>query len=143
MIAIRRSGSFRDELVGVGPDARERRLEVVAHAAQEVVLGGVELEELGVLGLDLGEELGIAQRDPDLGGEDLEEVLVGALPCPHGGQVPEQDADPLVAGAQVGPDGPGHARDPLLESHRRRIHEPDLRVDEPERLARVLARAAR
>ena len=129
MIASRRSGSLPRQLLGVGPDARQRRLEVVADAAQEVVLGGVELEELGVLRLDRGEQLGIAQRHPDLGGEHLEEVLVGALPRPHDRHVPEQDADALVAGAQVGPDRARLAGDPLLDADRGRVDEPDLGVD--------------
>ena len=46
MIAEPAVGRIGPELVGVGPDARQRRLEVVADAAQEVVLRRVELEEL-------------------------------------------------------------------------------------------------
>ena len=57
MMPSRRSGRSSVELLGVGADARQRRLEVVADAAEEVVLGGVELEQLGVLRLDLGEQL--------------------------------------------------------------------------------------
>ena len=40
-------GSLRPHLLGVGADARERRLQVVADAAQELVLRLVELDELG------------------------------------------------------------------------------------------------
>ena len=80
MIPSRRSGPVLVELLGVRPDARQRRLEVVAHAAQEVVLGGVELEQLLVLGLDRGEQLGVADGRGHLAREQLEQVLVGAAP---------------------------------------------------------------
>ena len=62
MIPRRRSGRSPVELLGVRADARQRRLEVVADAAQEVVLGRVELEQLRVLRLDRGEQLGVADR---------------------------------------------------------------------------------
>ncbi len=103
-----------DELLGVRPDAGQRRLEVVADAAEEVVLGGVELEELAVLGLDLGEQLAIPDRHRDLAREQLEEVLVGALPQARRRQVTDEDAELLPAEPEDGADRQGLPGDPLL-----------------------------
>jgi len=61
----------------------------VADASQEVVLRLVELDELGVLGLDPLEQLGVPGRHRDLGGEQVEEVLVGRLPGASGRQPPD------------------------------------------------------
>ena len=120
MIPRRRSGRSSAELLGVGPDARQRRLEVVADAAQEVVLRRVELEELGVLRLDLGEQLGVPDRDRDLAREQLEQVLVGALPAPRRRQVSDQDArassPPARRTARI---GTRLAGDALLDRDRR------------------------
>jgi hypothetical protein len=121
------------ELVRVGPDARQRRLEVVADAAKEVVLDGIQLEELGVLGLDHGEELGVPDRDRDLAGEQLEEVLVAALPRSRGRQVAHEHADLLAANPKNRADGARIPRDVLLDRNGSRIHELDLRVDHLER----------
>ena len=88
MIPSRRSGRSFCDLVGVGADARQRRLEVVTDAAEEVVLRGIELEELGVLGLDRGEQLGVADRDGDLARKEFEEVLVGASQARVAGRWP-------------------------------------------------------
>ncbi len=62
-------GAVLIELIGVGADAGQRGLEVVADAAQEVVLGRIELGQLGVLRLDLAEQLRVADGDGDLAGE--------------------------------------------------------------------------
>ena len=138
MIPSRRSGRSSCELVGVRPDARQRRLEVVADAAQEVVLGGVELEELGVLRLDLGEQLGVPDRDRDLAREQLEQVLVGALPRPGRRQVPDEHAELLVADLEDGPDRQRLAGDPLLDGRSSRgSTQEDVAVDHPERGAGV------
>ena len=111
MIPRRRSGLLGRELLGVAADARERRLEVVADAAQEVVLRRVELDEPAVLGLDLGEQLGVADRDRDLAREQLEQVLVGALPAPRRRQVPDEHAEVLArrprSSARTGTGSPG------------------------------------
>ena len=64
MMSRRRSGRSGGELLGVAADAREGRLEVVRHAAQEVVLGRVEVDEAAVLGLHARIELGVADRPP-------------------------------------------------------------------------------
>ena len=87
----------------------QRGLEVVADAAQEVVLGGVELEQLGVLRLDLAEQLGVADGDRDLAGEQLEQVLVGALPGPGRRQAADEHAE-RVAARRGGPRGPAAPR---------------------------------
>ena len=109
MIPRRRSGRSSSELVGVGADAGQRRLEVVADAAEEVVLGRIELEQLGVLGLDLGEQLGVPDGDRDLAREQLEEVLVGALPAPRRRQVTDEDTR-VPPRRRAGRPGPAAAR---------------------------------
>ena len=127
------------ELVGVGPDARQRRLEVVAHAAQEVVLRGVELEQLAVLRLDLGEQLGIADRDRDLAREQLEEVLVGALPAAGRRQVPDQHARaPRRRARRTARTGSGLARDTLLDAG----SSPGRRAGRPQSIIPKAARAS-
>src|SRR3954471_13280562 len=102
------------ELVGVGADARERRLEVVADATEEVVLRRIELEQLAVLGLDSGEQLGIPDRDGDLAGEELEQILIGPLPDPCRRQMSDEDPELLAAELEGGPDRERFAGDPLL-----------------------------
>ena len=89
-------GPLRVELLRVRADARQRRLQVVADATQEIVLRRVELLEPPGLGLDLGEQLGVADGDRDLAREELEEVLIGDVPAARGGQVPDEDAEALV-----------------------------------------------
>jgi len=85
------------ELLGVRPDARERRLEVVAHAPQEVVLRRVELEELGVLRIHSLEQLGVPDRHRDLRGEQVEEVLIGCLPRARRRQPSDDEAQGFLA----------------------------------------------
>ena len=82
----------------------KRRLEVVADAAQEVVLDLAQLAQLAVLVLDLGEQLGVADRDADLAGVQVEQGLVGPLPGPCRGQARQEETQPLVAGAKLGAD---------------------------------------
>src|SRR4029079_15328618 len=50
---------LRAHLLGVGADARQRRLEVVADAAEELVLGLVELDESLATLVDLVGELDV------------------------------------------------------------------------------------
>ena len=100
MTSSRRSSSVAPKLVRVCPDARQRRLQVVADPAQEVVLRRVELEELGVLRLDPLVELGVADRDGDLAGEQFEQVLIGASPGPEWRHATQEQPDRLVAGPQ-------------------------------------------
>ena len=104
MIPRRRSGASAGQLVGVGADARQRRLQVVGDAAQEVVLGRVELPQALVLVVHAREQLGVAQAHADDRREQLEEVLVGALPARGGRGVAHQQAERLGPGAKVGAD---------------------------------------
>ena len=55
------------------------------------------------------EQLGVADRDRDLAREQLEEVLVGALPAARRRQVADEHAERLVR-RRAGPRGPGAAR---------------------------------
>ena len=127
--------------LGAGPGQRlrvrldrgQRRLEVVADAAEEVVLDVAQAAELGVLLLDLGEQLGIADGDPDLAGVQVEEGLVGALPGPGGGQAREEQAHPLVAGAEFGADRDRDAGDALFWVDGVGVDEDDHGGDEAER----------
>lgn len=99
------------QLLGIGPDAGQRRLEVVADPAQEVVLGRVQLQELLVLGLHLREQLRIPDRRRHLACEQLEQVLVGPLPAPRRRQSTDKDAEILAAGSKHRPKrtrDPGH-----------------------------------
>ena len=93
------------ELVRVRPDAGERGLQVVADAAQEVVLGGVEFQQLGVLRLDLLEQLGVPDADRDLAGEQVQQVLVRALPAPRRRQPAKQDTELVRPDPQAAPAG--------------------------------------
>ena len=144
MIPRRRSGRSLAELVRVGPDAGQRGLEVVADAAQELVLGGVELQELGVLRLDLGEQLGVAHRDGDLVREQVQEVLVGALPATRGRQPAEEHAEHVAADAQdplaAGAISPGTTSSIGIG---RGSPSDDGRVDHPERDPGVVGGARR
>ena len=93
-----------------------------------------------VLGLDPGEQLGVAHRDRDLAREQLQEVLVGALPAARRRQVADDDAELLAAGAQARPEGPRtrRARGPRSGSS------PGRRVGSPRRSSRTrLGRRAR
>ena len=64
----------------------------------------LRLAQLAVLVLDLGEQLGVADGDADLARVQVEERLVGALPRPRRRQAGQDEADPLVARAEVGAD---------------------------------------
>ena len=142
MIPSRRSGRSSLELLGMGADAGQRRLEVVADAAQELVLRRVELDELGVLRLDLGEQLGVADRDRDLAREQLEQVLVGALPATAsraaGRTAPRGPPPPARRTARSGRDSPGTTSSIGIV---RGVAQVDGRVDHPERGLRVVGRA--
>ena len=92
----------------------------------------LRLPELLVLVLDLVEQLGVADGDADLAGVQVEQRLVGAFPGPRRGQARQQQADPLVAGAQLGADRDRDAGDPLLRLRRVGIDEQDDRSDEAE-----------
>ena len=76
--AVRR---VRRQLLGVAADARERRLEVVRDAAQEVVLGLVEARAGAGSGPRPRVQLGVADGRGHLDREQLEQVLVRALPA--------------------------------------------------------------
>ena len=62
-----------------------------------------------VLVLDPRVQLGVADRRADLDREQLEQVLVGALPAAGRRQVPGRDAEHLARGGELAP-GPGSAR---------------------------------
>jgi hypothetical protein len=120
------------ELLGERPDAGQRGLEVVAHPAQEVVFRGIELDQAGVLIGHALEQLGIPDGDADLGTEQLEQALVGGLPGPGRRQVTDDQAQPLLAGPQLGPDRAGIARDHLLVLDRGRVDQQDQGIDHAE-----------
>ncbi len=104
----------------------------MADAAEEVVFRGVELDELAVLGLDTSKELRVPDRDGDLTREQLEQVLVGALPRAGRRQVTDEHAQLLVAGVEDGPDRKLLARDSLLRIDLARIDEQDVAIDHAE-----------
>ena len=83
--------------------------------------------------LDPGEQLGVPDRDRDLAGEQLEQVLVGPLPRRVAGRWPTSTPELLAAGAEDGPDG----RDsPGIRSSRGTVAgstRTDLGVDHAER----------
>ena len=133
MIPSRRSGRSWLELLRVGADAGQRRLQVVADAAEEVVLGRVELQQLGVLRLDLGEQLGIADGGRHLAREQVEEVLVGRLPAARRGQPTDEHAEVLAAGAQDRPAGVATRRARPPPPRARRVAHDHGRVDQLER----------
>ena len=101
----------------------------MADAPQEVVLDLAQLAQLLVLVLDLVEQLGVADGDADLAGVQVEQRLVGALPCPRRRQAGQQQAEALVAGAQLGADRDRDAGDALLGLDRC----PDRRTGRPPR----------
>ena len=105
----------------------------MAHAAQEVVFRSVELDQLGVLGLDPGEQLGVPDRDGDLAGVQLEQVLIGPVPLPRRGEVAHDHAELFGADVEDGSNRQGLAGDPLLRRHRGGVDEEDLGVDQAER----------
>ncbi len=142
MMSSRRSGRSACQLLGVAADAGQRGLQVVRDAAQEVVLGLVEADQPAVLGLHARVELGVADRGGDLDREQVEEVLVRALPATRGGQVARDDAQGRPGDGEVGAHGDGLAGDELLDGDLARVHEEHLAVDHPEGRARVLGRAA-
>jgi hypothetical protein len=109
----------------------------VADAPQEVVLRRVQLEELDVLGLHPGEELCIPDRDRDLAREQVEEILVGALPATRRRQASEENADGLPPDAELRPNRPRLAGDALLQRDLTRVDEHNDGVDHAERLRRV------
>ena len=82
-------------------------------------------------------QLGVADRRRDLDREQLEQVLVGALPAPRRGQVAHDDAELLARGDEVRPDRDRVARDDLLGRDLARIDEQQLAVDHPERDPRL------
>ena len=90
-----------------------------------------------VLGLDAPEQLGVAERDGDARGEQLQEVLVGRLPARGRGRVADEHAGHLAAAAQVGADRPRLAGDALLVLDRARIAQDDPGVGQAEALAGV------
>ncbi len=75
----------------------------------------VELHQLLPLPLDLLEQLEVPDRDRDLAGVQLEEVLVGGIPAPRRRQMADEDAEPLVRQRQDGPDRARLAGDVLLD----------------------------
>ena len=132
-------GSVGVELVGVGADTGQRCLEVVTDAAQEIVLGGIELQEPDVLGLHLAEQLGVADGDGHFAGKQLEEVLVGGFPTARRRQSPDEDAEFVAAGLEDRTQVArltGHA---ILFRHDGWIAEHERCIDERKGLLRVLA----
>ena len=112
MIPRRRSGRSFPELVGVGPDAGERRLEVVADAAQEVVLGRVELaSSWAFCASTCANSWALRTATATWLGEQVEQVLVGALPATRGRQSAERarrgTSLPARRTARSGRDSPG------------------------------------
>ena len=105
----------------------------MAHAAQKVVLRSVQLLEPDVLVGDAREQLGVSQADADDRGEQLEEVLVGAIPAGGGRRVADDRTEGLGAGAEVRPDGQGIAGNALLGRDVRWVAQHDPGVDQPER----------
>ncbi len=122
-------GPVELELLGVRADARQRCLEAVADAAQEVVLGRVELEELRILGCDLAEQLGVADRHRKLAGEQLQEVLVRPLPGARGRQASHEHAQVFVTDPQDGSQRARFTGHDLVRRHRRRVPEDHGRID--------------
>ena len=125
------------DLLRVGSDARERRLQVVADAAQELVLRLVQLDQPLPLALDLVEQLLVPNRDGDLAGVELEQVLVRCVPAAGRREVADEDPDALVGQGEDGPDRAQLAGDVLLDGHHRRVNELDAGVDHAERRARA------
>ena len=99
-------------------------------------------ERLGAERPDPLEQLRVADGHPDLAREQLEQVLVGALPATGRRQVADEHAEPVLAGAQLRPDGQCLTRDALLDLDRRGVAKDDPRIDHPERGAGVLGRPA-
>ena len=111
----------------------------MADPPQEVVLRRVELEELGVLRLDPLVQLRVADRDRDLAGEQLEQVLIGAGPGPEWRQPAQEQPDRLVAGPQDRTERAHLAGHDLLDGKVVRVaqEQPGLRqVEDPLRLGR-------
>ena len=106
--------SCRSHLVHVGADAGQRRLQIVADASQELVLGRVQFEQPGVLTLDLAEQLGIAQGHADFAREQLEQILVGVLPARVAGRWPTSTPSGSAPARTRGPHRARIARHPLL-----------------------------
>ena len=105
----------------------------MADAAQEVVLGGIEFEQLGVLRLHLAEQLGIADGDRDLAGEEVEQVLIGSLPGSSRRQAPHEDAERVTPDAEVRTDRPRLTGDGLLRRDLDGIHEDHRGIEHAER----------
>jgi len=106
---------------------------MISMAEQGAKITGVEIDpERARMGKLRLEELGIPDRDPDLGCEQLQQVLVGRLPGPCRGQVADDQAQALVAGPQLGPDRAWIAGHGILLGDRGRVDEQDHRVDHPE-----------
>ena len=112
----------------------------MADPPQEVVLRRVELEKLGILRLDPLVQLRVADRDGDLAGEQLEQVLVGAGPGPEWRQPAKEQPDRLVAGPQYRPERAHLAGHHLLDGEVVRVaqEQPGLRqVEDPLRFGRA------
>ena len=82
--------------------------------------------------------LRIARRD--LAREQLEEVLVGPLPPPRGRQPAGKHTKSLAARPQLGAQRSSLTRDHFLERHAGGIHEPDVGVEQAERLPGIRRR---
>ena len=124
----------RRQLLRVAADARERRLEVVRHAAQEVVLGLVELDQAPVLVLDPRVQLGVADRRRR---PRSRTARTGpGRPAPSGawpGRWPTTTPSCSPGGDEVGPDRDRVAGDDLLGRDLARVDEQQRAVDHPER----------
>ena len=119
MIPRRRSGVSAAELLGVAADARERRLEVVADAAQEVVLRRVELESCGFWAstwanswaLRIAAATSLANSSSRSWSARSQRRVAGRCPTTTPSSSP--------AGDEVGADGHRIAGDALLDGDRR------------------------
>ena len=101
-----RVGVLFRELGREAADGRQRRLEVVADAAQELLL------ELGQA-LHLAEELGRPDSRRQLHAEDAQEVGIGFTPLPRRDLRGDQTSDLVIADGQGCRDLEGFARDPF------------------------------
>ncbi|MBP1706219.1 MAG: hypothetical protein H6Q36_1958 [Chloroflexi bacterium] len=113
----------------------------MAHPAKELVLGRVERDEPFVLGLDPGEQLGVAKGNTGEAGEEVEQVLVCPIPGGGGGSPADEDAQDLGAGPDLRADGEGIAGHPLFLRGLGRVAGHEARVDQVEGSTRVRARA--
>ena len=135
-------GRVRGQLLRIAADARERRLEVVRDAAQEVVLRLVEVPQAPVLVLHPRVQLRVPDRRRHLDREQLQQVLVGALPVAGGREMADDDPDRLAGRDEVRSDGHRIPGNDLLGGDLAGIDEQELAVDHPEGAPGLCGRTA-